>query len=262
MEEFYQNINDLYNLHLVSRRIEHGIGYDKDSSNWRLFEPSKFVYAFFAYNTFYSIDWASSVREHRIICWDEEESHLKQNYTECMKEYKKMKYLREFVYSSCIDLDNERDINERKVFFAENYSNNLRKNIEESKIKVETLEVILQQIVTDFSILQCDKDHFIKQLNGLVEGNLINKKFKDAVDDVMYFIYKVRNNIFHGSKTILDMSADKQRERLLIYTAIIITLNDLLFNTLEKTTDWSPKEVDFKMDSVIKRMNKERARKA
>ena len=46
----------------------------------------------------------------------------------------------------------------------------------------------------------------------------------------------VRNNIFHGTKTTIEMSENFQRERLEIYTNILIATNEMLFRVLKKHT--------------------------
>lgn len=48
------------------------------------------LFMLFLLTILFSIDWDSSVRYHRIICWDEEESHLQSDDSEGMKEHKIM----------------------------------------------------------------------------------------------------------------------------------------------------------------------------
>lgn len=56
MIKLYEEFNDLYKLHRAAVELKHGIY----SRGWRLFEPSKFIYSFFAFNSFYSINWRES----------------------------------------------------------------------------------------------------------------------------------------------------------------------------------------------------------
>lgn len=47
---FSEEIKDLHRLHLVTKDFKHSIEYEPGS--WKMFEPSRFVYAYFAFNTF------------------------------------------------------------------------------------------------------------------------------------------------------------------------------------------------------------------
>lgn len=53
-----EQIDDLYNLFAAAKEFKHGI---KKHSEWAFFEPTKFIYAFFTFNSLYSIDWKDSV---------------------------------------------------------------------------------------------------------------------------------------------------------------------------------------------------------
>lgn len=64
-----EQLTDLYKLHIVAKEWQHGI----KKTCWKIFEPSRFVYAFFAFNSFYSIDWEESVREGRLVKWATEQ---------------------------------------------------------------------------------------------------------------------------------------------------------------------------------------------
>jgi hypothetical protein len=45
----------------------------------------------------------------------------------------------------------------------------------------------------------------------------------------------VRNNIFHGSKTRIEMSDPGQQLRLLVYTAVLITMDAVFFEAAKRT---------------------------
>lgn len=61
-------------------------------------------------------------------------------------------------------------------------------------------------------------------------------------NDIIRFVYMVRNNIFHGTKNTIEMSEVFQRKRLDIYSNIIIAINELLFKALERKTSFRPHE--------------------
>ena len=55
----------------------------------------------------------------------------------------------------------------------------------------------------------------------------------EAVKKMLQFIFKVRCNLFHGSKSTTQVAEDEQIERMKIYTAILLGVNDLLFMAVE-----------------------------
>lgn len=79
MEEL---LKDLHRLHLVTKDFKHIIEYEPGS--WKMFEPSKFVYSYFAFNTFYNFDWKGSIEQkdlitHQMIEIDGKEQQLSES---------------------------------------------------------------------------------------------------------------------------------------------------------------------------------------
>ena len=56
IDKLLKNLDISY---LFALSIDHGISYKKH--NWDLFEPSKFIYAFFTFNMLYDIDWPETI---------------------------------------------------------------------------------------------------------------------------------------------------------------------------------------------------------
>ena len=50
--------------HLFAKDYKHGIA--KTNGQWDLFEPTRFIYAFFAFNMLYSIDWPETLNRNRL----------------------------------------------------------------------------------------------------------------------------------------------------------------------------------------------------
>ena len=57
-DNFIEELKDLHRLHLVTKDFKHIIEYEPGS--WKMIEPSKFVYSYFSFNTFYNFDWQKS----------------------------------------------------------------------------------------------------------------------------------------------------------------------------------------------------------
>lgn len=227
MNNFCDSLDDLYKLHMAANNLQHGIMKEK----WSLFEPSKFVYAFFAFNSFYSIDWEQTVKAKSLVKYD----YYSDGST---SESKKIRELRKFIYNTFVTMsksENEKVELSYKLAqkFAERISDNASSTID-----------MLSGIVPDINVSVSMKDRFIRDFEALLNNQLVGKKCNDALDDVLYFVYRIRNNIFHGTKTVMDMMDEGQQFRLKIYYSILLAVNELLFEAIEQRVAWSKKRVE------------------
>lgn len=236
MNEIYDQLNDLYKLQIAASEIRHGIMREQ----WRLFEPSKFVYAFFAFNSFYSIDWIRSADEQKLVKWELTGAQTGGD-TVAKTESQKVSELRRFVSKTIID--------DAKVDFAKELSKKLIHYLGEDA--QSTIE-ILKGITTDNNIDEKRKAQFIIEYEHLLRHELKGKKLNDALDIVLKFSLSVRNNIFHGTKTVIDMMHKGQQDRLKVYTSILLAVNELLFDAIEIRFEWTRKQIRFDL-SVINR---------
>jgi hypothetical protein len=218
-DNFREDIENLYRLHCVTQQ-KHIIEYKPDA--WKLFEPSKFVYAYFAFNCFYNYDWTESLIKREL---------LPQNNDE--KDTAKFKAMVDFIFSTPLD-DSDKEL------FLKTIKGKYR-NREEDIIKV------IQGITPDNQIKENIREDFKKEFEKLVKtGEIKQGKIKQ---EIIPFIYGVRNNIFHGTKTTINMSDSGQRERLEIYSNLIIAINELLFKVLKKKTGfWFPNKYILELD--------------
>jgi len=214
-QKFSIEVENLYRLHYVTQ-IKHSIEYD---SNWLLFEPTKFVYAFFAFNTCYNYDWEESIKQQKIIF------HSNDKY-----ESEKYNALIDFIFKIDVGRLLKADfVNYIRTEYSKKY---LQSEVNTRKITDNILNDI-SNITVDYNVNNDIKSNFLSSLSAL----LFNIEKLDAYmlkNRFMPLIYKVRNNIFHGDKDIINMKDPSQRRRLDIYASIIIAINDLLFKTLNK----------------------------
>ena len=196
-------IKNVHLSHRFAKQIEHGISFEH--SNWKLFEPSKFVYSFFTFNTLYEINWAETIRSERI--WDNRR----------LDTVDKIKKFLQFIYQY-----------KKTITLKEKYDENLSTDF-------------LNRITNDSNIKRIDK--------SLPVQKTIRQNFEDAIHNycnpnfvldqtehykIIWFIYQVRNNIFHGSKTATEMIKGGQRERLLIYSNLILATNEMFFSVINE----------------------------
>ncbi len=185
------------------------VEYEPDS--WKLFEPSKFIYSYFSFNTFYSVDWKASIENKQVINYQ-----FSENDAENISEFNKIKNLIEFIH--------EHLTREQLIQCLQE----IRFNMPLDRVILE-----LENIQPDSRISQSDKDEFIKAFKQAFENqNLTARGHKKLIR----LISSVRNNIFHGTKDIIQMSDSKQRIRLKIYTQVLTLTNSLLFLALRNVT--------------------------
>lgn len=215
---FTEEIEDLYRLHYITKKYDHIVEYERGA--WKLFEPSKFIYAYFAFNSFYNFDWKVSLKNKKLTAFPKRIEDGKEIEP---SEGQKYKAMIDFIFSKV-------DKNDKDLFV---------KMIKGKDPIDRTIETI-SRITPDNRITESERENFKKEFENLLRSNEIKiGKFKN---DIIRFVYMVRNNIFHGTKNTIEMSEVFQRKRLDIYSNIIIAVNELLFKVLEKTTDFRPHE--------------------
>jgi len=96
----------------------------------------------------------------------------------------------------------------------------------------------ISKITPDNRIKESERNNFKKEFEKLITTKEI--KVGKLKNDIVRFVYLVRNNIFHGTKNTIEMSENFQRRRLEIYTNILVALNQILFNILKRETDFQP----------------------
>lgn len=241
MGNLYNQFNDLYQLQVAARELEHGV---KDQT-WKLFEPSKFVYAFFAFNSFYSIDWEETQKQQQLIKWELFSNSGEEN-DKPKTESQKISEMRKYIYYSYVKQNGSKEEQyAAKEVIANQFVLRLNIFIDDD---LTNIKEIMMNIVSDNIINDKMKNSFLEAFDNLTEKRLLGKRFNDAFDTVLKFVFYVRNNIFHGSKTVIEMMESGQRERFKVYTAILLAVNEMLFDVIEKNFDWERNEIDSNLE--------------
>jgi hypothetical protein len=208
-------LRDLFGLHSVSLELEHAVRQGHEGA-WQAFSPSRFVYAFFTFNSIYSWDWAKSFRENQVLAWDPI-IDAKSNKTRPMREYERFGTLLDFYYAT-LDTDTSAlvatQVNEMLNLFG-----------------ISDPQAKLGQITTtnEDDRMKQYRLRFPQAFATTCEPEVATDKHHEALSDALNFVYRVRCNIFHGTKTTIHMRDPEQQSRLLIYTAVLIATNSLLF---------------------------------
>ena len=175
-----------------------------------------FVYEFFLFNSLYQVDWVASSKESGLVFHPEDFS-----------EPKKQKAL----------------INFTKQHACRKPSDLYRAF--EPLIHIGKAEGEWTAVTPDSRItIVAGKKFFsdILQLQGQLEEckspsdvSTSNKVF-DILKDCTYFIYLVRNNIFHGSKTLGEIFEPNQKRRIEVYDLFLKGITSLFFLASGKDT--------------------------
>lgn len=227
IKSFSEEIEDLYKLHYVTKLYEHYIRINPETL--KLFEATKFVYAYFAFNSFYNYDWETSVKENKLIDFEWKTFTNEKGEEKPFGDSIKFKRMSDFI----ISLMDESDKNE--FFKMVTKLNRTSPNYDQ---KVREMIRDIDSITEDSRIKESEREAFKNSFKILLETKDINKgKFKN---DILRFVYLVRNNIFHGTKNTIQMSERGQRRRLEIYANILIATNEMLFRILKRREIFTP----------------------
>lgn len=211
----HNNINRIYDysknlrwLHIQTIGLQHGIRFDEHSI-WEKYNPTRFLYTFFCFNTFYSIDWVKSLTDGRIT-----------NFGKSITEGEKYQSLLDFCF------ENED--------FCDDFKDKFISIITTELYKDEIFDII-ETITRDAHYLgNIKREEDIETFKDAVYSLFDSETLEiDDVETIISFIYKIRNNIFHGTKTLQDMLLPKHQTKLLFYTYFILAVNQMLFSYLD-----------------------------
>lgn len=211
--------------YLFAKKLYHGIS-DKNS-DWKHFEPTKFIYSFFAFNMLYEYDWTLTFERKRLILSD-------------------FKYTNEKI-NSLLDFIYLHNSTHNFPFYYKEFDNQMN-IITNSK-----------RIQSDRNIGRIDKNSFLFQRKSFLENYLdavvkIDKNdfTKEDHYKLIIFCYQIRNNIFHGMKKATQMIESGQRERLLDYSHLLIATMEMFFQTLSMSFDYIlASDYEFKENAQI-----------
>lgn len=201
-------VYDLQMVHNGAASMEHAIR--TYGGRWQSYVPTRFIYSFFAFNSIYSIDWSESLSKELLVNFDNDdvrEADMYHKYIDfCFQDKKFVSIYSEFFFKYI-----------KSAFTTGEIIGEFK------KIKVDRNAnggIYTQDFI----------DRFLIACEGCFDGRNFTKR---NCLMMVKFIYKIRCNIFHGSKTLQDMHDPSQQKRIEIYTAIIIAVNQMVFSYLE-----------------------------
>lgn len=208
-------IDVLYKAHKDNAVLYYYSTRDKNKLGTLIMPVTPFIFEFFIYNALYEIDWQKSMEIEEVTYYPESE-------TETKKQRKFAKFLRKY---------SERNPNLLYRAFA--------------RIKDMSLEGEWTQVVPDSRITSQHGESFFRKLREI--RNALNEQGKNeaeqkekfnfsnffkSIQKCQYFIYLVRNNIFHGSKGIGETYERKQKKCIEVYLTFLRCLTSLFFSVI------------------------------
>lgn len=190
--------------HSFAVNYNHGV---QLQGKWDLFEPTRFVYAFFAFNMIYAIDWDLSLQKDRLNYQKKgNQNNAKMQMQDLINFI--VHYDDKAFEKALEEMDNNRDLYSVVSHLEEDY-NSIQPSVRRTGNTIAQDFLIAAKRFSDHIDLS-DTDHF----------------------DLLQMSYTVRNNIFHGEKKAQQMKEKGHRKRLLFYGNIILATNESFFNVM------------------------------
>lgn len=219
MEEETANVNmehlidTLHQVHCDNSRYQYYAELPGGRSRRSMMPITSFVHEFFLFNGLYQVNWQESLEQHNLI------------------------YHREGI----------REIEKREPFirFIQDHVKQQPENFYrafEPLIALEEIAGEWTKVVPDVRVSQADGDEFFRNIcNIQCALNRCGTPEKCPVDDALLttlkrgaaFVTSVRNNIFHGSKSLADVRGDQAR-RIEVYDLFLKALTSLFFLAMRK----------------------------
>lgn len=220
-------IDQLHRLYYFTVNQDH---YLKIGENkFRMFEPTKFVYSYFCFSTLFNYNWSKIKFDHKITLHEKREEFYKGKL--------KMRDLEEYVKT-------ERYIS----FIFENIKSSHRLSFIKDIMNGYELKQI-HEIIESINVIDNDKKCLKKSFNYIIENykhDLDNTTFINKIINIVNIIRTVRNNVFHGTKDVLKMVDENQKNRLMFYSNFINSINKQFFPIILDITNIDLVDVDKK----------------
>lgn len=169
-----------------------------------------FVYQFFIYNSLYTIDWSSTIEKNVLVFQPDQRERFKQQQFENFLRHQATK---------CPSVIRSAFGSMRKVPVSESWTT----------------------VTPDPYITYEDGQDFFtryNQLHDLIQGSEVEIKQSmgqvfSRIESCRLFVYRVRNNIFHGTKSLGEIWDPDQKRRLKVYHHFLQCLVSCFFECYE-----------------------------
>jgi len=218
MEEVRQSIESLidilHNVHCDnSKQQYYAEGFGRRISTMPL---TPFVYEFFLFNSLYQVDWEQSYCEEELIFHPDD-------YSETMQQRKLVEYLK--VHSKQKPSDLYRAF--EPLAYLPVIEGEWINVTPDARISKEKGASFFEKIKTLQKTIESCKNP---------EDMPVTNKIFELIGKGVYYIYLVRNNIFHGSKTLGEVYERNQKRRIEVYEIFLKGITSLFFLSVGKNS--------------------------
>jgi hypothetical protein len=180
----------------------------RDPSERDVSPVTNFVFEFFLYNSLYAVDWTASYTEERLVNHDRDSNITESNMQNALES---------FCRRRCRD--------EHSNLLVEAFL---------PLAGLDDLSGAWTHITPDDRLKAEDGETFFERLANLGQFAANNDlqptgRTFDLIRNCRFFVYRVRNNIFHGSKSLGEIYEADQARRIGVYDLFLRCLNSLFF---------------------------------
>lgn len=223
-------LNSLYIEFKSTTEYIHSVRRVNDQRHTRVepYEPSMFIFSYFTFNTLYNIYWKTTVSNG---C-SKTESNKKKSELARINDYL------EYIWNA-----NKPD--KIAVEFSKTIEHVIQQYLVEKGIaphSTSTKDWITGNM-RDFILVfnkENDKENKFTEKERDNFKNYIAKPFDNEILElseikhIVNIIYLIRCNLFHGAKDPEFFEDNHQKERFVIYAAVLTAINQLLFSTIHR----------------------------
>lgn len=221
MSEVNLKLDELFRIHSTCVEMDHGVRLN--NSRWIPFTASRFVYGFFVFNSIYSVNWDETLKN--------APSQGIVTEHDMVRERDKITSFAQVCARRCLPCDVEYFRRRASTYVHSWTDRDMRQAL-----------AMLENGITQDPRTCAYRGPFLRAFRRLIEApeGIQADSMGDTLRDLLLFIYMVRNNTFHGSKTLDELMSSEQTLRLSTYAAILCAIHDLFFRILQRHTNWRP----------------------
>ncbi len=199
----------LHVVHCDNSRLQY---YAEQPSGGRvsIMPLTPFVYEFFLFNSLYQVDWAASNEKKKLVF------HSEDDFNEVKKQRAFLSFIKPYAKESPAELYRAFE----PLLHIERTEGDWTRVTPDPRISISRGEKFFRDILKLQVLLeQCTMPSDIPT----------NKNTFEILKECTHFIYLVRNNIFHGSKSLGEVSDPNQKRRIEVYDLFLKGLTSLFF---------------------------------
>lgn len=210
-------IEVLGNAHTDNGKLYYFGTVDPEERGHEIMPVTPFVFELFIYNSIYQVDWPASLKSRCVVNHPRE---VEAGFSETKQQRELEKFLKSYV-------------RKHPALLYESFL----------PIRDATLEGVWTTVVPDPRISTEQGARFFEHLRQLrdilrstsrPEDVQVNETCFKLIEDCRYYVYLVRNNIFHGSKTLGETYEPSQRRRIELYLKFLRCINRLFFTVCKR----------------------------